>query len=99
MYTRDEENGSGRRGGGGGEGGGIQGVQLTLLRQFYEQKKTSAGSTTEYTQSGNDHFRAYGTFRHDVMYTPAERADALPLFLLYPYMYSVCGTSKTHLLS
>jgi hypothetical protein len=24
-----------------------------------------------------------------VMYTPAERADSLPLFLLYPYMYSV----------
>ncbi len=40
-------------------GGGIQGVQLTLLRKFYEQKKTSAGSTTEYTKSGNGHFRAY----------------------------------------
>jgi hypothetical protein len=24
-----------------------------------------------------------------VVYTPAERADTLPLFLLYPYMYSV----------
>ncbi len=24
-----------------------------------------------------------------VVYAPAERADALPLFLLYPYMYSV----------
>ncbi len=24
-----------------------------------------------------------------VVYTPAERVDTLPLFLLYPYMYSV----------
>jgi hypothetical protein len=24
-----------------------------------------------------------------VVYAPAERADALPLFLLYPYIYSV----------
>ncbi len=24
-----------------------------------------------------------------VVYAPAERADSLPLFLLYPYMYSV----------
>jgi hypothetical protein len=24
-----------------------------------------------------------------VVYVPAERADTLPLFLLYPYMYSV----------
>jgi hypothetical protein len=24
-----------------------------------------------------------------VVYAPAERADTLPLFLLYPYMYSV----------
>jgi hypothetical protein len=24
-----------------------------------------------------------------VVYAPAERVDALPLFLLYPYMYSV----------
>jgi hypothetical protein len=29
-----------------------------------------------------------------VMYAPAERADTLPLFLLYPYMYSVVETSK-----
>jgi hypothetical protein len=26
------------------------------------------------------------------VYTPAERADTLPLFLLYPYMYSVGRT-------
>ncbi len=25
-----------------------------------------------------------------MIYAPAERADTLPLFLLYPYMYSVC---------
>jgi hypothetical protein len=29
-----------------------------------------------------------------VVYTPAERADTLPLFLLYPYMYSVAKPSK-----
>jgi hypothetical protein len=28
---------------------------------------------------------------HVVMYSPAARADTLPLFLLYPYMYSVGG--------
>ncbi len=26
-----------------------------------------------------------------LVYAPAERADTLPLFLLYPYMYSVVG--------
>jgi hypothetical protein len=26
------------------------------------------------------------------MYAPAERADTLPLFLLYPYMYPVVTT-------
>jgi hypothetical protein len=33
------------------------------------------------------------------VYAPAERADALPLFLLYTYMYSVVQTepkSRTH---
>jgi hypothetical protein len=29
-----------------------------------------------------------------VVYSPAERADALPLFLLYPYMYSVGKTAS-----
>jgi hypothetical protein len=29
-----------------------------------------------------------------VMYAPAERADTLPLFLLYPYMYSVLVTPE-----
>jgi hypothetical protein len=29
-----------------------------------------------------------------VVYAPAERAEALPLFLLYPYMYSVFSTVK-----
>jgi hypothetical protein len=29
-----------------------------------------------------------------VMYAPAERADTLPLFLLYPYMYSVAVADK-----
>jgi hypothetical protein len=28
------------------------------------------------------------------VYGPAERADTLPLFLLYPYMYSVVYTTK-----
>ncbi len=28
------------------------------------------------------------------MYAPAERADTLPLFLLYPYMYSVDQTME-----
>jgi hypothetical protein len=27
-----------------------------------------------------------------VVYSPAERADTLPLFLLYPYMYSMFQT-------
>ncbi len=30
-----------------------------------------------------------------VVYAPAERADTLPLFLLYPYMYSVLTTSPS----
>jgi hypothetical protein len=31
-----------------------------------------------------------------VVYAPAERADTLPVFLLYPYMYSVVlNTIKT----
>ncbi len=29
-----------------------------------------------------------------VVYAPAERADTLPLFLLYPYMYSVRGKAN-----
>ncbi len=33
-----------------------------------------------------------------VVYAPAERADTLPLFLLYPYMYSVLTTLTTTLL-
>jgi hypothetical protein len=28
------------------------------------------------------------------VYAPAERADTLPLFLLYPYMYFVFSTAK-----
>jgi hypothetical protein len=32
-----------------------------------------------------------------VMYAPAERADTLPIFLLYSYMYSVGGTGKNPL--
>jgi hypothetical protein len=32
-----------------------------------------------------------------VGYAPAERADTLPLFLLYPYMFSVADThTHTH---
>ncbi len=31
-------------------------------------------------------------YHHVVVYAPAERADNLPLFLLYPYKYSV-GTN------
>ncbi len=30
------------------------------------------------------------------VYAPAERADKLPLFLLYPYMYSTMWVSQTH---
>jgi len=29
-----------------------------------------------------------------VVYAPAERVDTLPLFLLYPYMYSVNKTTS-----
>jgi hypothetical protein len=29
-----------------------------------------------------------------VLYAPAERADTLPLFLLYPHMYSVDTTKE-----
>jgi hypothetical protein len=29
-----------------------------------------------------------------VVYAPAERADTLPLFLLYPYMYSAGNSSS-----
>jgi hypothetical protein len=32
-----------------------------------------------------------------VVYAPAERADSLPLFLLYPCMDSVVGSSKFQL--
>ncbi len=32
-----------------------------------------------------------------VVYAPAERADTLPLFLLYPYMYSVRVTSSRYI--
>ncbi len=28
-----------------------------------------------------------------IVYAPAERADTLPLFLLYPYIYSVIATT------
>ncbi len=31
-----------------------------------------------------------------LMYAPAEMADTLPLFLLYPYMYSVACTVQNH---
>jgi hypothetical protein len=54
------------------------------------------------TQSGNDRFLAYmmeelaqsgvsiSTITYKfVVYAPAERADTLPLFLRFPYMYSV----------
>ncbi len=34
----------------------------------------------------------YYTYHHVQSYAPAERADTLLLFLLYPYMYSVCIT-------
>jgi hypothetical protein len=40
---------------------------------------------TKFT-SGNDHF---------LMYAPAERADKLPLVLLYPYIYSVHTTQHS----
>jgi hypothetical protein len=30
-----------------------------------------------------------------VVYAPAEMADPLPLFLLYPYMYSVIATTTS----
>jgi hypothetical protein len=30
------------------------------------------------------------------VYAPAERADTFPLFLLYPYMYSVCALQFVH---
>jgi hypothetical protein len=30
-----------------------------------------------------------------VVYSPAERADTLPLFLLYPFIYSVDSTSNS----
>jgi hypothetical protein len=30
-----------------------------------------------------------------VVYAPADRADTLPIFLLYPYMYSV-GSTQPH---
>jgi hypothetical protein len=32
----------------------------------------------------------------DVVYTPSERANMLPLFLLYPFMYSVTLTTPTN---
>ncbi len=32
-----------------------------------------------------------------MVYTPAERADSLPLFLFYPYMYSVVQTTGRRL--
>ncbi len=59
---------------------------------------------TEYTQSGNGHlcpawlkwgggrpfpFTISTKVQSLSVYAPAERADTLPLFLLYPYMYSV----------
>jgi hypothetical protein len=31
-----------------------------------------------------------------VVYAPAERVDTLPLFLLYPYVYSVNKTTVPH---
>jgi hypothetical protein len=62
-----------------------------------EHAKYEFVKTTEYTQSGNDHFLTYipsqwkyQTFHfiyhhvQVVMYDPAERADPLSLFLLYP---------------
>ncbi len=39
---------------------------------------------TEYTQSGNGRFLVCSA-----VYAPAERADTLTVFHLYPYMYSV----------
>jgi hypothetical protein len=34
------------------------------------------------------------TITYKVVYAPAERAETLPLFLLYPYMYSVVYSIK-----
>jgi hypothetical protein len=31
-----------------------------------------------------------------ILYAPAEKADTLPLFLLYPYVYSVVHMNITH---
>jgi hypothetical protein len=32
----------------------------------------------------------------DVVYAPAERAETFHLFLLYPYIYSVCALQLVH---
>ncbi len=34
-----------------------------------------------------------------VVYSPAEKADTFLLFLLYPYMYSVCALQLVHTIS
>jgi hypothetical protein len=34
-----------------------------------------------------------------VVYAPAERADTLPLFLFYPYIYSVVSSIHEYMLS
>ncbi len=34
-----------------------------------------------------------------VVYAPAERADTLPIFLLYPFMYSVGRLTGVYILS
>jgi hypothetical protein len=37
----------------------------------------------------------YSIYHHQVVvHAPAERADTLPLFLLYPYVYSVAQTME-----
>ncbi len=43
------------------------------------------------------HYTVYNITYKVMVYAPTERADTLPLFLLYPYMYSVVNTpSQAH---
>ncbi len=61
------------------------------------KNSASAVRPHEYTQSGKGHFLACPPswwWSKVVVYALAERADKLPLFLLYPYMYPVVRTPE-----